>query len=73
LKADPNENHGTLLTALLLVPPAAMHAADVPTLQPPQYFGGPKTEHAVTNRALTMAPSITVTPKRRLWAIFTLA
>jgi hypothetical protein len=60
----------TLLTSILLAPLAALHAADAPSLQAPQHLGPPKAEHAVTNRGLTMAPSITVAPKGRLWAIF---
>jgi hypothetical protein len=59
-----------LLTALLLAPLAALHADDAPARQPPWHLGPPKTEHAVSNRALTMAPSITVAPKGRLWATF---
>ena len=37
----------TFLTALLLAPLAAMHAADSPSLQPPQHLGKPKPEQAV--------------------------
>jgi formylglycine-generating enzyme required for sulfatase activity len=59
----------TLLTALLLAP-LALHADDAPARQTPWHLGPPKTEHAVSNRALTMAPSITVAPKGRLWATF---
>ena len=60
----------TLLTAVLLAPLAALQAADAPSLQSPKHLGLPLTEHAVTNRAITMAPSITVAPKGRLWAIW---
>ena len=59
-----------LLTTLLLAPLAALQAADAPSLQSPKHLGLPLTEHAVTNRAITMAPSITVAPKGRLWAIW---
>ena len=41
----------TLITALLLAPLAALHAADALSLQPPQHLGPPLPEHAVTNRA----------------------
>ena len=58
------------LTALLLAPMAVLQAADAPSLQPPKHLGPPLPEHAVTKRALTMAPSITVAPKGRLWATF---
>jgi hypothetical protein len=60
-----------LLTALLLVPLAALQAADdAPARQPALHLGPPKKEHATSNRALTMAPSLTVAPKGRLWATF---
>jgi len=57
-----------LLTALILAPLAALHAADTPSLQPPQHLAAPKPEHAVTNRAFTGIPSMAVAPKGRLWA-----
>ncbi|MFM7605003.1 MAG: sialidase family protein, partial [Prosthecobacter sp.] len=57
-----------LLTALILAPFAALHAADSPSLQPPQHLAAPKPEHAVTNRAFTGIPSMAVAPKGRLWA-----
>ena len=38
----------TLITALLLAPLAAIHAADSPSLQPPQHIGKPRPEHTVT-------------------------
>jgi len=59
-----------LIAALLLAPTAALQAADASPLNPPQHLGPPLPEHAVTNRGLTMAPSITVAPKGRLWATF---
>ena len=60
-----------LLTALLLVPLAALQADDdAPARQPALHLGPPKKEHATSNRALTMAPSLTVAPKGRLWATF---
>ncbi len=59
-----------LLTARLLGPLAALHADDAPARQTPWHLGPPKTEHAVSNRALTMAPSVTVAAKGRLWATF---
>ena len=60
-----------ILTALLLAPLAALAAADASSrLKPPQHLGPPLPEHAVTNRALTMAPSIAVAPKGRLWGTF---
>jgi hypothetical protein len=58
----------TLLTALLLAPVAALHAADALSLQPPQHLAAPKAEHAVTNRAFTGIPSMAIAPKGRLWA-----
>ena len=58
----------TLLAALLLAPPAEMHAGDAPSMQPPQHLGPPRIDHAVTNRAFTGIPSIAVAPKGRLWA-----
>ncbi|MBC8350401.1 MAG: exo-alpha-sialidase [Planctomycetes bacterium] len=58
----------TLLTALLLAPLTALHAADSPSLQPPQHFGKPKPEHAVTNRAFCGIPSLAIAPKGRMWA-----
>lgn len=57
-----------LLTALVLLPLAAVHAANSPSLQPPQHLGPPRTEHAVTNRAFSGIPSMAVAPKGRLWA-----
>jgi hypothetical protein len=56
------------LTALLLAPLAALHAADAPSLQPARHIGPPLREHAVTNRAFTGIPSMAVAPKGRLWA-----
>lgn len=44
------------------------HAADAPSLQPPQYIGPPKPDHAVTNRAFTGIPSLAIAPKGRMWA-----
>ena len=58
----------TLITALLLPPLAALHAADLSSLQPPRYVGKPKPEHAVTNRAFQGIPSMAVAPGGRLWA-----
>ena len=58
----------TLITALLLTPLAALHAADAPSLQPPQHLGPPLPEHAVTNRAFAGIPSMAVAPKGRMWA-----
>ena len=58
----------TLITALLLAPLAALHAADAPSLQPPQHLGPPLPEHAVTNRAFAGIPSMAVAPKGRMWA-----
>lgn len=58
----------TLLAVLLLAPPPALHAADAPSLQPPQHLGAAKAEHAVTNRAFAGIPSMAVAPKGRLWA-----
>ena len=58
----------TLITALLLAPLAALHAADAPSLQPPQHLGPPLPEHAVTNRAFAGIPSMLVAPKGRMWA-----
>ena len=60
----------TLLPTLLLGPLVVLHAADLPTLQPPQYFGFPKAEHAVTNRAFTGIASIAVALKGRIWAVW---
>ena len=60
-----------LLAALLLAPSTEMRAAQASMAsRPPQHLGMPLPQHAATNRALTMAPSITVTPKGRLWATF---
>ena len=50
----------TLLTALLLAPLAALHAADLSSLRPPLHLGARKAEHAVTNRAFTVIPSLTI-------------
>jgi hypothetical protein len=58
----------TLLPALLLAPLAALHAADISSLQPPQYVGKPKPEHAVTNRAFSGIPSLAIAPQGRMWA-----
>ena len=58
----------TLITALLLAPLAALHAADALSLQPPQHLGPPLPEHAVTNRAFAGIPSMAVAPKGRMWA-----
>ena len=52
------------LAALLLAPLAALHAADTPSLQPPQHLGPPLPEHAVTNRAFAGIPSMAVAPKK---------
>jgi hypothetical protein len=57
-----------LFTVLLLAPLAALHAADAPSLQPPQHVGPPRADQAVTNRAFTGIPSMAVAPKGRLWA-----
>jgi len=56
------------LTFLLVSLPVFLHAAEAPSLQPPQHIGAPKAEHAVTNRAFTGIPSMAVAPKGRLWA-----
>jgi hypothetical protein len=56
------------LTALLFNAVPFLCSADLPLLEPPQHFGPPLQEHAVTNRALTMAPSMTIAPRGRLWA-----
>jgi hypothetical protein len=58
-------HHLTLLLALLS---SGLHAAEDPSLQPPQHIGAPKAEHAVTNRAFTGIPSMAVAPKGRLWS-----
>lgn len=56
------------LTALLLAPQVALHAADTVALPPPKYIGPPLPEHAVTNRAFQGIPSVAVAPAGRLWA-----
>jgi hypothetical protein len=58
----------TLLTTLLFTPLAALHAADAPSLQPPQHLAPPRADQAETNRAFTGIPSMAVAPKGRLWA-----
>jgi hypothetical protein len=60
----------TLLTALLLAPLTALHAAEPLSLQPPQHLGAPKAEHAPTLRAFTGIPSLTITARGRLWAVW---
>ena len=57
-----------LLTALLLAPLAALHAADAPSLQPPQHLGPPRADQVVTNRAFAGIPSMAVAPRGRMWA-----
>jgi hypothetical protein len=57
-----------LLTALLLAPLAALHAADAPSLRPPQHLGPPRADQVVTNRAFSGIPSMAVAPKGRMWA-----
>ncbi len=42
----------------------------MPALEPPQHFGPPKPEHAVTNRAFTGIASVAVAPGGRLWAVW---
>ena len=56
------------LTFLLVSLSVVLHAAEAPSLQPPQHIGPPKAEHAVTTRAFTGIPSMAVAPKGRLWA-----
>jgi hypothetical protein len=58
----------TILTTSVLCSLTPLHAAEAPSLQPPQHFATPKTEHAVTNRAFTGIPSMAVAPKGRFWA-----
>ena len=58
----------TLLAALLLASLTALHAADAPSLQPPQHLGPPREDQAVTNRAFTGIPSLAIAPKGRMWA-----
>lgn len=58
------------LTALLLAPLAPLHAEMSPSLQPPQYVGAPIAEHALTLRAFTGIPSLTITARGRLWAVW---
>lgn len=60
----------TLFTILLLTPLAAICATDLSSLQPPQHLGMPKAEHAVTNRAFTGIPSLAITARGRLWAVW---
>ncbi len=43
---------------------------DKPFLAPPEYVGAPTGERATTNRALTMVPSLAVTPGGRLWVVW---
>jgi predicted neuraminidase len=57
-------------TALLLAPLAAPHAAELPSLRRPLHPGAPKGEHAVTSRAFTGIPSLTITTRGRLWAVW---
>ncbi|MFZ4748854.1 MAG: sialidase family protein, partial [Sphingomonas sp.] len=57
-----------LLTALLFAPLAALHAADAPSLRPPQHLGPPRADQVVTNRAFSGIPSMAVAPKGRMWA-----
>ena len=58
----------TFLTAVLLARLSVLHAADAPSMQPPQHLGPPRSDHSVTNRAFTGIPSMAVAPKNRLWA-----
>ncbi len=62
------KNTLTYLVVLLLSPQAALHAAEAPSLPPPNYIGPPLPEHAVTNRAFQGIPSLAVAPGGRLWA-----
>lgn len=60
----------TLFTTLLLAPLAWLRAADPLSLQRPQHLGAPKAEHALSLRAFTGIPSLTVTARGRLWAVW---
>ncbi len=52
----------------LIAPCSVLHAAESPSLQPPQHLGPPRAEHTVANRAFAGIPSMAVAPKGRLWA-----
>lgn len=51
-------------------PPAWLHAADSLSLRPPRHVGAPTAEHAPALRAFTGIPSLTVTARGRLWAVW---
>ena len=55
---------------LLLAPLLSLRAETSPSLLPPQYVGAPTGEHAVIRRAFTGIPSLTVTARGRLWAVW---
>lgn len=56
--------------SILFTPLPMLPAADAPAPNPPQHFGPPRADHAVTQRAITMAPSLAVAAGGRLWATF---
>ncbi len=56
------------MVVILFVVRADSHAADAPSLSPPQHFGAPHSKHSVNNRAFTGIPSMAVAPSGRLWA-----
>lgn len=65
-----NKTATCVCIALKLALLGPLHAADLPSFQPPQYVGAPKAEHAVNQRAFTGIPSLTITARGRLWAVW---
>ncbi len=47
-----------------------LHAEEGTSRQAPRHVGPPLSEHAVTNRAFSGIPSLAVTPRNRLWAVW---
>ncbi|MGE4488739.1 MAG: sialidase family protein [Kiritimatiellales bacterium] len=58
-----------ILTAVLLTTLIA-RAEQAAFLNPPAYIAPPDSQHAVTNRGVTMVSSMAVTPGGRLWAVW---